>query len=203
MKNIKTIFILVLSLILLFAVSCSNDDKTGVKNNPPENDTEITDGETGSGGTGSSSGGSSETEEGGDGTETPPTPTDPETPTEPETEEGYFPPPAGNYSDDKVVSSGYTGDFYNTVVSNNEATKKTTIEGYWIKDGTDRAQKKNFSIEKWTKTTKGGKTIKLEGEYVNGEEKYTIIYDYASETLSGTYAHSDGTKASFNGKKIS
>ncbi|WP_432633435.1 hypothetical protein, partial [Brachyspira sp.] len=29
MRNIKTIFILVLSLILLLAVSCSNDDKTG------------------------------------------------------------------------------------------------------------------------------------------------------------------------------
>ncbi len=29
MRNIKTIFILVLSLILLFAVSCSNEDKTG------------------------------------------------------------------------------------------------------------------------------------------------------------------------------
>ena len=132
MRNIKTIFILVLSLMLLFAVSCSNEDKTGVKNNPPE-DMEITDGETGSGGTGSGSGsgegGSGEggggTETGGGsgegegGTETPPTPIEPET-----TEEGYFPPPAGNYSDDKVVSSGYTCDFYNTVVSNNEATKK-------------------------------------------------------------------------------
>ena len=62
MRNIKKIFIVVFSLILLFAVSCSNDDKTGVKNNPPENDTEITDGETGSG---SSSGGSSETGTGG------------------------------------------------------------------------------------------------------------------------------------------
>ena len=30
MRNIKTIFILVLSLILLFAVSCSNEDKTGI-----------------------------------------------------------------------------------------------------------------------------------------------------------------------------
>ena len=29
MRNIKTIFILVLSLILLLAVSCSNEDKTG------------------------------------------------------------------------------------------------------------------------------------------------------------------------------
>ena len=50
MRNIKKIFTLVLSLILLLAVSCSNDDKTGIKNNPPENDTEITDGETGTDG---------------------------------------------------------------------------------------------------------------------------------------------------------
>ena len=173
MRNIKTIFILVLSL-MLFAVSCSNEDKTGVKNNPPENDTEITDGETGSGGTGSE-------------TET--------------TEEGYFPPPAGNYSDDKVVSSGYTGDFYNTVVSNNEATKKTTIEGYWIKDGTKTAQTKKCSIEKWKQTKKGEKITKTEGIYEKDGEKYTIIYDYASETLSGTYTYTDGTKNSFNGKK--
>ena len=46
MRNITKIFTLVLSLILLFAVSCSNDDKTGVANNPPENDTEITGGGT-------------------------------------------------------------------------------------------------------------------------------------------------------------
>ena len=199
MRNIKTIFILVLSLIL-FAVSCSNDDKTGVKNNPPENDTEITDGETGSG---SSSGGSSETgtggetggsEEGDSGEVTPPSELE-------TTEEGYFPPPAGNYSDDKVVSSGYTGDFYNTVVSNNEATKKTTIEGYWIKDGTETAQRKVVTIEKWKQTKKGEKITKTEGIYEKGGEKYTIIYDYASGTLSGTYTYTDGTKNSFNGKK--
>ncbi|WP_432631983.1 hypothetical protein [Brachyspira sp.] len=59
MRNITKIFTLVLSLILLFAVSCSNDDKTGVPNNPPENDTEIK-GDSGSGG-------SSETETGGSG----------------------------------------------------------------------------------------------------------------------------------------
>ena len=186
MRNIKKIFIVVFSLILLFAVSCSNDDKTGINNNPPENDTEITDGETGSG-----------SGESGGGTETPPTPSEPET----IIEEGYFPPPAGNYSDDKVVSSGYTGDFYNTVVSNNEATKKTTIEGYWIKDGTETAQRRVVTIEKWKQTKKGEKITKTEGIYEKGGEKYTIIYDYASETLSGTYTYTDGTKNSFNGKK--
>ena len=59
------------------------------------------------------------------------------------------------------------------------------------------------SIEKWKKTTKGGKTIKLEGEYyseTNGG-KYTIIYDYASETLSCTFASDSGKKYLFNGKK--
>ena len=48
MRNITKIFILVLSLILLLAVSCSNEDKTGGENNTPE-DTEIK-GDSGSGG---------------------------------------------------------------------------------------------------------------------------------------------------------
>ena len=158
MRNIKTIFILVLSLILLLAVSCSNEDKTG----------------------------------------------------EPETTETIdakdFPENLkGTYQDEKVVSIGRTGILFDTKVSYDEATTKTTkIEGAWLKDGVTPADtyRAGAFIEKWKQTKKGGNPIKLEGEYVKGEEKYTIIYDYASGTLSGTYAHSDGTKASFNGKKI-
>ena len=152
MRNIKTIFILVLSLILLFAVSCSNEDKTGGENNTPENDTEL----------------------------------------------------LGTYRDENVASAGYSGVNFDTKVSYDETTKKTKIEGTWLQDGTTDGQGQGCSIEKWKKTTKGGNPIKLEGEYDNGKgRKYTVIYDYASGTLSGTYAHSDGTKASFNGKKIS
>ena len=156
MRNIKTIFILVLSLIL-FAVSCSNEDKTG--------------GET-------------------------------ETTETTEIEAKDFPTDLlGTYRDENVASAGYSGVNFDTKVSYDETTTKTTkIEGNWLKDGVTPADtyRAGAFIEKWKQTKKGGNPIKLEGE-----EKYTIIYDYASGTLSGTYAHSDGTKASFNGKKIS
>ena len=153
MRNIKTIFILVLSLILLLAVSCSNEDKTGGENNTPENDTEL----------------------------------------------------LGTYRDENVASAGYSGVNFDTKVSYDETTTKTTkIEGTWLKDGTTDTYRAGAFIEKWKQTKKDGKTIKLEGEFSDaGGGKYIITYDYASRTLSGTYAHPDGTKASFNGKKIS
>ena len=160
MRNIKTIFILVLSLILLLAVSCSNEDKTG---------------------------GETETIE--------------------EIDAKDFPEDLkGTYQDEKVASAGFSGVNFDTKVSYDETTTKTTkIEGNWLKDGVTPADtyRAGAFIEKWKQTKKGGNPIKLEGEYVKDEEKYTVIYDYASGTLSGTYAHSDGTKASFNGKKIS
>ncbi len=161
MKNIKTIFILVLSLILLLAVSCSNEGTTG----------------------------------GGTGGETETT----------EIEAKDFPTELiGTYKDDKVTASpGYVANFDTKVSTINLGIQKTKIEGNWLKDGTTDTYRAGAFIEKWKQTKKGGNPIKLEGEYVKGEEKYTIIYDYASGTLSGTYAHSDGTKASFNGKKIS
>ena len=178
MKNIKTIFILVLSLIL-FAVSCSNEDKTGSENNTPE-DTEIK-GDSGSGGS--------------------------ETETTVTIDAKDFPTDLlGTYKDDKVAASpGYVANFDTKVSTINLGIQKTQIEGNWLKDGVTPADtyRAGAFIEKWKQTKKGGNPIKLEGEYVKGEEKYTIIYDYASGTLSGTYAHSDGTKASFNGKKIS
>ena len=156
MRNIKTIFILVLSLIL-FAVSCSNEDKTG------------------------------------------------ETETIETIDAKDFPQDLlGTYKDDKVAASpGYVVNF-DTKVSYDETTTKTTkIEGNWLKDGVTPAETYRCGafIEKWKQTKKGGKTIKLEGEYVKGEEKYTVIYDYASGTLSGTCVHPDVT-ALFNGKKI-
>ena len=160
MRNIKTIFILVLSLIL-FAVSCSNEDKTG--------ETETT-----------------ETIE---------------------IDAKDFPQDLlGTYRDENVASAGYGAVHFNTKVSYDETTKKTKIEGTWLlikDDGTKSGQTHTPSIEKWKKTTKDGKIIKLEGESSDsGGGKYTVIYDYASGTLSGTYTHPDGTY-SFNGKKIS
>ncbi len=244
MRNITKIFTLVLSLILLFAVSCSNDDKTGVPNNPPENDTEITGGETGgSSGTGTSgetggSGSGSETggsgtggsgtggdsgtetgggtgtggdsgsssgeggsEEGGGGTETPPTTSDPET-----TEEGYFPPPAGDYKDDTLYGMYGEGGYTKVSTITEKGIQKTKIEGPWRKDGTKppKGQMKTCVIEKWKQTKKGGKTIKLESELVSEwfGGKFTVTYDYETETLSCTFASDSGEKYLFNGKKI-
>ena len=162
MRNIKTIFILVLSLIL-FAVSCSNEGTTG--------------GET-------------------DNTET----------TETIDAKDFPKGLEGTYQDEKVVSIGRTGILFDTKVSYYETTKTTKIEGAWLKDGVTPPDtyRGSASIEKWKQTKKGGNPIKLEGEYYSepNKEKYTIIYDYASETLIGTCVHPDVT-ALFNGKQIS
>ena len=162
MKNIKTIFILVLSLILLFAVSCSNEDKTG----------------------------------------------EPETTETIEIDAKDFPENLkGTYRDENVASAGYTLDSQHTKVSTitELGIQKTKIEGTWLKDGATppTGNGQGFSIEKWKQTKKGGNPIKLEGESSgSGGGKYTVIYDYASGTLIGTYTHpTDGTW-SFNGKKI-
>ena len=159
MKLLKKITILLCFLSLIAFISCSAEDKTGVKNNPPETI---------------------------------------------EIESKDFPTDLlGTYQDEKVASAGYSGANFNTKVSYDETTKKTKIEGTWLKEGTTSGQGQNFSIEKWKQTKKGGNPIKLEGESSDsGGGKYTIIYDYASGTLSGTYMHTDGTW-SFNGKKIS
>ena len=60
---------------------------------------------------------------------------------------------------------------------------------------------KSLILKNGRKQPKAKKIIKLECEQDGGGGKYIITYDYASETLSGTYEHPDGTKASFNGKK--
>ena len=182
MKNIKTIFILVLSLILLFAVSCDTESKTGVKNNPPENDTEITDGKT----------------------ETPTSPSEPETTETIEIEAKDFSTDTelselfGTYRDDRVYP-GYS----DTKLEYDKGTK-TTIKGVWHNDDKPgRGSTLNFTIEKWKKTTKGGKTIKFESEIDNSAGKGIITFDCETKTLSGKFTwSSDGVKNSFNGKKI-
>ena len=188
MRNIKKIFIVVFSLILLFAVSCSNDDKTGVKNNPPENDTEITDGETGSGGTGSEGG----SEEGDGGTETPPTSSD-------GIKEGYFPPPEGGYMYDSRILN-YIGSSFEPKVYY-IAGEKTQIKGTLILHGSDggedgkyRGGYSELTVSKWKKTTKDGKITKTEAVEIEGKihiagryEMLTfseVIYDYETKTLS-------------------
>ena len=211
MKRLKNITILLCFLSLLAFISCSAEDKTGVANNPPE-DTEIVDGETGSGGTGSgsSSGGSSGTEtdggsgeggseEGEGGTETPPTPSEPETPpseTEIATIEAKdFPTDLlGYYTHSKT---GYTYTEVKSIM--NEGVKTTQILATFD-NGTVEGARHSILIEKWKKTTKGGKIIKLEGERDKGHGCYTVTFDYETKTISGTFKHT-GVDWSFSGTK--
>ena len=192
MRNIKKIFIVVFSLILLFAVSCSNDDKTGINNNPPE-DTEITDGET----------------------ETPTSPSEPETIEEIEAKD--FPPELfGTYRDDKVFEESGNDADRDTEVS--LLGQEIWIKGNQMrhkKDGSTGIQVMDMRIKKWKKTTKGGKIIKLEGESFTktfdkekNEEtivaKTIITFDYEKKTVSVTFTTytPDGVDGSFYGKKI-
>ena len=217
MRNITKIFTLVLSLILLVAVSCSNDDKTGVANNPPENDTEITDGGTGSGGTetggsgtetggsGTGTGGSgtggdsgsgsgSGSGEGGGGTETPPSPSEPETTVTidakdfPEDLLGYYAHSTTGCHDIQVYPETTEGGI-----------QITRIKVMFIRDDDNSSKPWHIvGIKKWKKTTKGEKIIKLEGE---SDYNHTITFDYETKTLSGTlivgelkYAFKSGAK---------
>ena len=184
MKRLKNITILLCFLSLLAFISCSAEDKTGIKNNPPE-DTEIVDGETGSGGTGSgsSSGGSSETETGG-GTGIP----------EPIEAKDFPADLLGYYAHSK------TGYPYTQVYSMINEGVKTTVIQATFDNGTDEGARHNILIEKWKKTTKGGKIIKLEGERDKGHGCYTVTFDYETKTISGTFKHT-GVDWSFSGTK--
>ena len=193
MRNIKKIFIVVFSLILLFAVSCSNDDKTGVKNNPPENDTEITDGETGSG---SSSGGSSETGTGG------------ETGGSEEGDSGEVTPPSELETTETIEAKDFPEDLKGYYAHSKVETDievfddkgQTCIRAKLIpEDGSDGITPHIIRIKKWTKTTKGEKIIKIECE--DSEGGYIITFDYENKTISGAYIINNKKYASFSGTK--
>ena len=212
MKLLKKITILLCFLSLIAFVSCSAEDKSGVKEKDNADGTEITGGgKSGNSGTGegsgtggsagtgegSGTGGSAGTGEGsgtggssgtGGGTET--------------TETGNFPPPAGTYRDD---------NFWNTWHDTSDDTKvsavgnTTKIKGIGISlwDGGKRF---DFDISKWKKTIKDGKNIKSEAivEKDYGYKDISIVYYYDSSTLEITFK-SDGfvKDCLFKGKKIS
>ena len=211
MKLLKKITILLCFLSLIAFVSCSAEDKSGVKEKDNTDGTEITGGgKSGNSGTGGTSGtgggsgtggtsetggtsgtgGTSETGEGsgtGGGTET--------------IEEGNFPPPAGTYRADNVWNEWHdTSD--DTKVSTVGNTTK--IKGIALGDGGKRF---DFDISKWKKTIKDGKNIKSEAivEIDYGYKDISIVYYYDSSTLEITFKSDDSVKDCLfiKGKKIS
>ena len=205
MRNITKIFTLVLSLILLFAVSCSNDNKTGISNNPPENDTEITDGETGSSGSGtggsgtggsgtetgggtgtggdsdSGSGSGSGSGEGGGGTETPPTPSESET-TEPLEEKDFPPELLGDYAHS---TSGHHDIQVYTITE--DGIKKTRITATFINDNDSTRKGRIWLILKnGRKQPKAKKLLNLKGKGTY-PSPYIITFDYETKTISGKF----------------
>ena len=221
MKLLKKITILLCFLSLIAFVSCSAEDKSGVKEKDNADGTEITgggkSGSTGTGGTsetggstgtggGTGTGGTSETggstgtggtsETGGStgtggGTET--------------TEIGNFPPPAGTYIDDWINKNFSSGD-NDTKVS--KLDKNTTrITGLSKNKTKGSGQKFSFDISKWKKTTEDGKDIKLESVDATdsndwGSENISIVYYYDSSTLEITFKGKIDD-CLFKGKKIS
>ena len=170
MKLLKKITILLCFLSLIAFVSCSAEDKSGVKEKDNADGTEITGGgKSGNSGTGGTSGT-------GGGTET--------------TEIGNFPPPAGTYIDDWINKNFSSGD-NDTKVS--KLDKNTTrITGLSKNKTKGSGQKFSFDISKWKKTTEDGKDIKLESVDATdsndwGSENISIVYYYDSSTLEITF----------------
>ena len=198
MKLLKKITILLCFFSLIAFVSCSAEDKSGVKEKDNADGTEITGGgKSGNSGTGGSAGtgGTSETGGGsgtGGGTEI--------------TEIGNFPPPNGTvYRDDWINKNFSSGDNDTKVSKLDENT--TRITGMSKNKTKGSGQRFSFDISKWKKTTKDGKDIKLESVDATdandwGSENISIVYYYDSSTLEITFK-SKIDDCLFKGTKIS
>ena len=202
MKLLKKITILLCFLSLIAFVSCSAEDKSGVKEKDNADGTEITGGgKSGTSGTGegSGTGGGAGTGEGsgtgegagtGGGTET--------------TENGNFPPPAGTYRDDNVWNIWHDTSDDTKVSKLDENTTRITGRSK-ITSGNGGGQAFGFDISKWKKTIKDGKNIKSEAVDIVVETGYnftdiSIVYYYDSSTLEITFKD-DGDDCLFKGTK--
>ena len=174
MKLLKKITILLCFLSLIAFVSCSAEDKSGVKEKDNADGTEITGGgKSGNSGTGGSAGTGGTSETGGStgtggGTET--------------TITGKFHPPAGTYKD----KDGKNRDTKVTIKDEN-----TEIEG-GARNSEGDSSGFGFNITEWKKTTKDGKDIKLESVDATdawgwGNKNISIVYYYDTQTLHITY----------------
>ena len=198
MKLLKKITILLCFLSLIAFVSCSAEDKSGVKEKDNADGTEITGGgKSGNSGTGGTSetggstgtGGTSETGGStgtGGGTET--------------TITGKFYPPAGTYRDDNVWNE-WKDEEDDTKVSTVGNTTKIT----GMSKSSGGGQRFGFDISKWKKTIKDGKESKSEAVDIIVETGYnftdiSIVYYYDSSTLEITFKNA-GDECLFKGTK--
>ena len=206
MKLLKKITILLCFLSLIAFVSCSAEDKSGVKEKDNADGTEITGGgKSGNSGTGGSSGtggtsgtgggsgaggtsgtggssgtgGTSGTGEGAGTGGSAGTGGGSGTGGGTETTEtGNFPPPAGTYKDKDGEKV--------TIKDEN-----TQIEGK-AKNSEGKGDPFGFNITEWKKTTKDGKDIKLESVDATdawgwGHSNISIVYYYDTQTLNITF----------------
>ena len=186
MKLLKKITILLCFLSLIAFVSCSAEDKSGVKEKDNADGTEITGGgKSGTSGTGGSAGTGEGSGTGG-GTET--------------TVTGNFPPLAGTYRDDNVWNAWKDDTKVSKLDENtNRITGRSKSNG--------GGQAFGFDISKWKKTIKDGKESKSEAVDIVVEQGYnftdiSIVYYYDSSTLEITFK-SGGDDCLFKGTKIS
>ena len=190
MKLLKKITILLCFLSLIAFVSCSAEDKSGVKEKDNADGTEITGGgKSGNSGTGGSAGT-------GGWTET--------------TETGNFPPPTGTYRDDNVWNTWHDTSDDTKVSKLDENTTRITGRSK-ITSGNGGGQAFGFDISKWKKTIKDGKESKSEAVDIVVETGYkftdiSIVYYYDSSTLEITFKSktiSSVDDCLFKGTKIS
>ena len=176
MKLLKKITILLCFLSLIAFVSCSAEDKSGVKEKDNTDGTEIT------------GGGKSGTSGTGGGTET--------------TEIGNFPPPAGTYRDDNVWNE-WKDENDDTKVSTVGNTTK--IEGMSKSSGGGQRFGFDISKWKKTiKNGKESKSEAVDIIVETGYNftDISIVYYYDSSTLEITFKNA-GDDCLFKGTKIS
>ena len=194
MQLLKKITILLCFLSLIAFISCSAEDKSGVKGKDNTGHVGIgTGGGAGTGGTGTGKAdGKSESTVTGGGTETVETPKDVV-----ETYETNFSTLYGTYK-----------DTIGEVQVKNPGTP-AHITGNLSCEKRKAATKFGFNVAKWKKTNIDGKDIKLEAisEYTTnawGWGNHTnikIVYYYDSSTLEITFKDNRGNDWLFNGTK--
>ena len=192
MKLLKKITILLCFLSLIAFVSCSAEDKSGVKEKDNADGTEITGGgKSGTSGTGGSSGTGGTSETGGGSGTGGTSETGGSTGTGGTSETGgssgtgggtgKFPPPAGTYKD----KDGKNDDTEVTIEGEKTKMERGTTNSEGDSSGF------GFNITEWKKTTKDGKDILESVDATDawgwGHENISIVYYYDTQTLHITY----------------